>query len=130
MEISLPAFPPKKFFPLTVNQQEDRRLSLDKYIQTIGQNTAINSTELLNGFLLNAQLESAQYSIEDEKLDVFLMNGTKIDLSVTQTENSGQILKKVCKQIELDDKFHQYFSLFIVYQDEGNFISENALFKY
>ncbi|XP_058794452.1 sorting nexin-17 [Phymastichus coffea] len=122
MEIPLPPFPPKKFFPLTANQQEDRRLLLDKYIQTIGQNTTINSTELLNGFLLNAQLEGAVYPIEDENLDIFFMNGSQVNLNVTQAENSGKILRKVCKHIKLDDKFHQYFSLFIVYQDEGNFV--------
>lgn len=93
LDIPLPSFPPKKFFPLTVNQQEDRRLSLDKYIQTIGQNTNINNSELLNGFLLSAQLESAADGIEDENIDVFLMNGTKINLDVSITENSGQILK-------------------------------------
>ncbi|OXU28479.1 hypothetical protein TSAR_013359 [Trichomalopsis sarcophagae] len=122
LEVPLPSFPPKKFFPLTVNQQEDRRLSLDKYIQTIGQNTSINNSELLNGFLLSAQLESAVGLVEDENVDVFLMNGLKINLDVTVAENSGQILKKVCKQIKLDEKLCPYFSLFIVYQDEENFV--------
>lgn len=93
LEVPLPSFPPKKFFPLTVNQQEDRRLSLDKYIQTIGQNTSINNSELLNGFLLSAQLESAVGLVEDENIDVFLLNGLKINLDVTVAENSGQILK-------------------------------------
>ena len=101
LEVPLPSFPPKKFFPLTVHQQEDRRLSLDKYIQTIGQNTSINDSELLNGFLLSAQLESAAAVIEDENVSVFLMNGTKINLDVTVTDNSGQVLKVILHDFTL-----------------------------
>lgn len=93
LDIPLPYFPPKKFFPLTFNQQEERRLSLDKYIQTIGQNTSINNTELLNGFLLSAQLESAPGPIEDENIDIFFMNGTKVNFTVSAADNSGQVLK-------------------------------------
>lgn len=33
----VPGFPPKKFLPLTGSQLEDRRASLEKYIQT-GEN--------------------------------------------------------------------------------------------
>ena len=81
---------------MTVNQQEERKLALDKYIQTIGQNTSINNSEILNGFLLSAQIESATCPIENENIDVFLVNGTKINLDISATENSGQILK-VCE---------------------------------
>lgn len=95
--MSLPIFPPKKFFPLTPNQQEERRLALEKYIQSIGQNVAINNSEILNGFLLNAQQETVGdlSETETETLDIFLMNGSKISLNVSTREYSGEILK-VC----------------------------------
>jgi sorting nexin-17 len=109
LEIPLPSFPPKKFFPLTIHQQEDRRLSLDKYIQTIGQNTNINNSELLNGFLLSAQLESAAGSIEDNNIDIFLLNGTKINLDVTIAENSGQILK-----VKLNQGINFYYIRYMI----------------
>lgn len=93
LDISLPIFPPKKFFPLTVNQQEERRLALEKYIQSIGQNVSINNSEILNGFLLNAQQETVGGPSKNETLDVFLMNGSKVSLNVATGEHSGQVLK-------------------------------------
>lgn len=95
LDVPLPHFPPKKFFPLTANQQEDRRLALERYIQTIGQNTTINNSELLNGFLLNAQQESGDRSTENENFDVFLMNGQSITVKVSTADNSTNVLK-VC----------------------------------
>lgn len=93
LDISLPTFPPKKFFPLTITQQEERRLALEKYIQSIGQNIAINNSEILNGFLLNAQEETVGGPSKNETLDIFLMNGSKILLNVSTGEHSVQVLK-------------------------------------
>ncbi|XP_050445632.1 sorting nexin-17 [Cataglyphis hispanica] len=118
LDISLPIFPPKKFFPLTPNQQEERRLALEKYIQSIGQNVAINNSEILNGFLLNAQQETVGDLSETEILDIFLMNGSKISLNVPTGEYSGEILKKVYEHIKLVEKYHSHFALFIIIQDE------------
>ena len=92
-DVALPSFPPKKFFPLTNCQQEERRSELEKYIQGIGQNTKINNSSLLNGFLLNAQLESDKCKQETENIDIYLYNGSKVTLEVLNTEHSGQILK-------------------------------------
>ncbi|EFN80289.1 Sorting nexin-17 [Harpegnathos saltator] len=121
LDISLPIFPPKKFFPLTINQQEERRLALEKYVQSIGQNVAINNSEILNGFLLNAQQETVGGLSKNETLDIFLMNGSKISLNVSTGEHSGQILKALCKHVKLMDKYHSHFALFIIMQeDNGN----------
>lgn len=93
LDISLPAFPPKKFFPLTTNQQEDRRLSLEKYIQTIGQNPVVNNSGMLNGFLLNAQQETIGGPSNNEFMDIFLMNGCKITINVSTGDHSGSVLE-------------------------------------
>jgi sorting nexin-17 len=104
--MQLPIFPPKKLFPLTATQQEERRLALEKYIQSIGQNIAINNSEILNGFLLSAQLESADNLSEEETLDVFLMNGSKISLNVSPGEHSDEILKVCCSQLICTEKMN------------------------
>ncbi|XP_011634224.1 sorting nexin-17 [Pogonomyrmex barbatus] len=118
LDISLPIFPPKKLFPLTATQQEERRLALEKYIQSIGQNVDINNSEILSGFLLNAQWESADGLSENETLDIFLMNGSKISLNVSPGEHSNDVLKKVYKHINLAEKYHFHFALFVIIQDE------------
>ncbi|XP_012266714.2 sorting nexin-17 [Athalia rosae] len=121
LDVELPEFPPKKLFPLTLNQQEERRASLEKYIQTIGQNSTINSSELLNGFLLHAQQETAGENSTEETLEVFLINGYKITILASRREHSEQILMKVCHHIKLQDKHACYFALFLMHQeDDGN----------
>lgn len=93
LNISLPSFPPKKFFPLTTNQQEERRFSLEKYIQSIGQNTVVNNSGMLNGFLLNAQQETVGGPCNDEVMDIFLMNGNKIIVNVSTGDHSSNVLR-------------------------------------
>ncbi|XP_046825698.1 sorting nexin-17 [Vespa crabro] len=122
VDIPLPTFPPKKFFPLTMTQQEERRVGLEKYIQTIGQDPVINSSELLNGFLLNAQQEAVNGPFENEYLDVFLSNDYKVTINVSTKENSGQVLKKVYDSIMLLNHLHHYFALFIIVQEDNNAI--------
>ncbi|XP_012272921.1 sorting nexin-17 [Orussus abietinus] len=117
-DVQLPPFPPKKLFPLTVNQQEERRLLLEEYIQAVGQNSSINCSELLTGFLLNAQEETLGVSLENEKLNIYFMNDCKITLLVSTREHSGQILKKICRHIKLPELYDSYFSLFITVLEE------------
>ncbi|KAK9306931.1 hypothetical protein QLX08_002559 [Tetragonisca angustula] len=119
LDISLPTFPPKKFFSLTTNQQEERRLSLEKYIQTIGQNPVVSNSEILNGFLLNAQQETIRDPSNNEFIDIFLMNGCKITINVSTADHSGSVLE-VYKNLRLSEQYYSYFVLFIVAQDETN----------
>ncbi|XP_033331516.2 sorting nexin 17 isoform X1 [Megalopta genalis] len=120
LDISLPSFPPKKFFPLTTNQQEERRLSLEKYIQSIGQNELINNSGMLNAFLLNAQHETIGGFSDNESIDIFLMNGCKIIVNVSLGDHTGVVLKKVYKHLKLPEEYYPYFALFIVAQNDSN----------
>ncbi|XP_076662486.1 sorting nexin 17 [Halictus rubicundus] len=120
LDLSLPLFPPKKFFPLTINQQEERRLSLEKYIQSIGQNEVISNSGMLNAFLLNAQHETIGGFSDNESMDIFLMNGCKIIINVSLGDHTGVVLKKVYKHLKLPEQYYSYFALFIVAQNEGN----------
>lgn len=95
LDIPLLSFPPKKFFPLTINQQEERRLSLEKYIQSIGQNAVVNNSGMLNAFLLNAQQETIGGLSNNEFMDIFLMNGSKITINVSSGDYSGIVLKVI-----------------------------------
>lgn len=74
---------------------------MEKYIQSIGQNIAINNSEILNGFLLNAQQETIGGPSENESLDIFLMNESKITLNISTAEHSGQILKVAITDSEI-----------------------------
>ena len=86
---TLPSFPPKKLMPLTLNQLEDRRLGLEKYLQLLSQDPRVANGITFNGFLLAAQQETASEKSDEVDLDVYLMNDSKISirgLTVLQTE--------------------------------------------
>ncbi|XP_043465712.1 sorting nexin-17 isoform X4 [Leptopilina heterotoma] len=87
-------------------------------MQTLGQNTSIVKSRLLNAFLLNAQIETNGSTIKSENFNVYLYNWQKITLEVANTDNSKQILKKLCRHIKLPERYDSYFSLFITLQDE------------
>ncbi|KAL0102996.1 hypothetical protein PUN28_018357 [Cardiocondyla obscurior] len=46
------------------------------------------------------------------------MNGSKILLSISPGEHSGEVLKKVYDHLKLAEKYYFHFALFIVMQDE------------
>ena len=60
---------------------------------TVGQDPQLVNTDLFNGFLLSAQQETSCVKCQEVPLDVFLMNGYKISLSIMTTERSDQVLE-------------------------------------
>uniref|UniRef100_A0A182MY18 PX domain-containing protein n=1 Tax=Anopheles dirus TaxID=7168 RepID=A0A182MY18_9DIPT len=112
--IALPSFPPKKLLSLTPNQIEQRRLSLERYIQLVGQDPVLCRSELLRAFLLNAQQESSYTECSEVTLDVYLMNGYRISASVYTTDCTGKVLAKACALIDLPDERACYFALYLM----------------
>lgn len=117
---AVPTFPPKKLLSLTGGQLEERRLLLEKYIQSIGQDTELVCSELVRGFLLSAQHEtSGNEAAVAVPLDVYLMNGSKVIVDILTTDRSDQVLAKVCRQINLPAEYIGYFALFLVHREEA-----------
>ncbi|GFG30468.1 hypothetical protein Cfor_09310 [Coptotermes formosanus] len=120
---NLPVFPPKKLLPLSSSQLEERRAMLEKYIQSVGQDPQLVNTDLFNGFLLSAQQETSCEKCQEVPLDVFLMNGYKISLSIMTTERSDQVLEKACHQLSVPSEYVYYFSLFLIKREEDGDIT-------
>lgn len=115
---TLPPFPPKKLLPLSSQKLDERRLMLERYIQTASQNPAIANSDIFNSFLLNAQQETQKESPENVTLDIFLMNGHKISLNITSTDQTEDILEALASQIDLPDDFVYYFGLYLVKKED------------
>ena len=82
--------------PLTLNQLEDRRIGLEKYLQLLSQDPRVANGITFNGFLLAAQQETASEKSDEVDLDVYLMNDSKISirgLTVLQTEEVLEVSK-------------------------------------
>ncbi|XP_067929125.1 sorting nexin-17-like [Watersipora subatra] len=110
----IPPFPPKKLFSLNAQELEDRRLHLEKYIQMISQDHKIQNHQIFTGFFLNAQHETQSAPGEEVSLDVFLMNGHKITVKITSTDQTDLVHEAVCSSISLNDDFVYYFGLYLI----------------
>ncbi|XP_061709179.1 sorting nexin-17 [Cydia pomonella] len=108
----LPQFPPKKLF-LTSSQLEERRILLEKYIQLVGQNPMLANSELLITFLFSAQQETHSVRMHEVDIEISLMNGYRIPLSVSSTDSSSTILDIACNYINLPKELSKYFSLYL-----------------
>ncbi|XP_045528107.1 sorting nexin-17 [Pieris brassicae] len=108
----LPQFPPKKFF-LTSSQLEERRILLEKYIQLIGQNPVLANSGILMTFLLTAQQETHNVKVHVVDIEISLMNGYRIPLSVSSTDTSSTVLDIACNYVNLPKDLTKYFSLFL-----------------
>lgn len=107
----LPPFPPKKLLPLSMNQTEERRQSLEKYLQCISQDKTISNSSIFNLFLLEAQLESTRIKENQVHLDVELVNGQKIRLQIKAHDSADSVLQSICRILGLKDRYHAYFCL-------------------
>ncbi|XP_047030658.1 sorting nexin-17 [Helicoverpa zea] len=110
--IKLPQFPPKKLF-LTSSQLEERRILLEKYMQLVGQNPLFTTSDLLITFLFSAQQETHNVKMHEVEIEISLMNGYRIPLSVSSTDSSNTILDIACNYINLPKELVKYFSLYL-----------------
>lgn len=113
-DLVLPSFPAKKLLPLTQNQLEQRRSLLERYIQLIGQDPVFSKSELLRVFLLIAQKESAHIESHEVTVDVYLMNGYRIAVNCYTTDCTSKVLEKAAQNIDLDEQYVEYFTLFLL----------------
>ncbi|CAH1153480.1 unnamed protein product [Phaedon cochleariae] len=116
---AVPAFPPKKLLPLTGAQLEERRVQLEKYIQTIGQDSRLVTSELIIGFLLSAQQETTCEKKQDINLDIYTMNNYQIPVWVSSFDRTEQVLATAFKYINLPLEYLDYFSLYLVKKDNS-----------
>lgn len=132
---NLPLFPPKKLLPLTGGQLEERRVLLEKYIQTgiicftnwkehkyaqyilVGQDAKLVSSELLIGFLLSAQQETTCEKQQELQLEIYTSNNYEISVSVSTFDRTEKVLAKVFKHLNLPHEFMHYFALYIIKND-------------
>ncbi|XP_038207617.1 sorting nexin-17 [Zerene cesonia] len=108
----LPQFPPKKLF-LTSSQLEERRILLEKYVQLVGQNPILANSGILMTFLLSAQQETHNVKVHVVDIEISLMNGYRIPLSVSSTDTSSTVLDIACNYVNLHKDLTKYFSLYL-----------------
>lgn len=121
--LTLPQFPSKKLLPLTQNQLEQRRINLERYIQLIGQDPIFSKSELLRIFLLNAQQESSYIDSHETTLDVYLMNGYRIQVNCYTTDWASKVLEKAAQIVDLSPNYVHFFSLYLMRKEKDGGIT-------
>jgi sorting nexin-17 len=113
-------FPPKKLFHLSLRETDERRLLLERYLQSIVQNKSLISSSYLNNFFLNAQRETIlNECIEKtfpEKISFtfHLLNQHEITINNLSPYDSTNIVLDACIQkMQIDKEYLSYFSLFL-----------------
>uniref|UniRef100_UPI00398E7375 sorting nexin-17 isoform X7 n=1 Tax=Pristiophorus japonicus TaxID=55135 RepID=UPI00398E7375 len=110
----LPHFPPKKIFTLTATEVEQRREQLEKYIQSVRQDSLLGGSEAFNSFLRKAQQETQQIPTQEVQLDVYLSNGQKVKVNIFSSDQTEDVLEAVAVKLDLPDELVGYFSLFLI----------------
>ncbi|CAG0878831.1 unnamed protein product [Darwinula stevensoni] len=120
---TLPPFPPKRLFPLTSQQLEERRARLEKYIQGLSQDPRVSNSSLFNNFWVSTQRESRHMTLENVSLDVFLMNGSKLTQEVSTISPTHEVHQKVCERLGLPERLYPHFGLFLMQKQEDGGVS-------
>ncbi|KAI5754966.1 hypothetical protein M8J77_012996 [Diaphorina citri] len=111
---NVPSFPPKKLFPLSVIQIEERRTHLEKYMQSLAQSNLLRTCELVISFLLLAQQESYGEEIRDVSVEIYLMNNVQTTITIASNDSYSIVLERVCNELCLPNTYIYYFALFLV----------------
>ncbi|XP_043229978.1 sorting nexin-17-like [Amphibalanus amphitrite] len=118
---ALPTFPPKKLLHLNSEEVEERRMLLERYLQLVSQDSKVFSSEVFNGFLVSAQLETQSAAPEQVTLDVYLLNNYRISVTASSTLQTDDVLEKACQQINLPPRLTYYFGLFMMKKTEESY---------
>lgn len=79
----------------------------------VGQNPVLSNSDLLTTFLFSAQQETHGVRMHEVEIEISLMNGYRIPLSVSSIDSSNTILDIACNYINLPKELVKYFSLYL-----------------
>ena len=112
-------FPPKKLFDLSAEDIDERRILLERYLQSIVQRKEFVSCSCFNEFFLRAQCETCQMerliSTSSEKIlfNVSLLNEEQIHLENIPANLNGDQLFELCiNKFHIDNTYRSFFGLF------------------
>lgn len=116
-------FPPKRMFSLKGDSLNERRLLLEKYIQSVGQCQEIWTSGMFATFLHKAQQETRREETIPVSLDVYLTNGAKVSIDINSTDQTNDVLENAAACIGIPEDFVYYFGLYLMKNEENESLS-------
>ncbi|XP_069076660.1 sorting nexin-31 isoform X2 [Pleurodeles waltl] len=111
---SVPPFPPKFYLAMTKSMADERRCQLERYLQNVGNNQNISSSELFIHYFKDLQMDTFRIQEHKVNLDVYLPNGRRIRIDVQTSDSAERVLEVVSHKLELHRELTGYFSLFLI----------------
>jgi sorting nexin-17 len=109
----LDEFPAKRAFSLRAGQLEERRIGLERYLHSVCQDRAIQQSDILMEFLVAAQKASSGVTDKDVSMEIYLVNGKSVTVSLQSFDRSDEVLEKAAVKVELNASLTYYFSLYL-----------------
>lgn len=112
-------FPPKKFFHVSPEASEERRMQLQRFLQKVSQNPAIATGATFQTFLLNAQAEVQRGPEEEVQLEIYLCNGKSTTVDILSTHQTDDVLETAASVINIPPDLTYFFGLYLVEDPSG-----------
>ena len=135
--INIQPFPPKKVFSLSLRETDERRMLLERYLQSIVQHQSLICSTYFNEFFLNAQRETIlNESIEKTfpeyiNLPIHFLNKHEIIIENLSPNVNTLILLDACaNKIQLENDYVPYFSLFLYEIKDNQLNISRPLFSF
>ncbi|KAL5479181.1 hypothetical protein EMCRGX_G022672 [Ephydatia muelleri] len=109
----LDPFPSKKILKMSPLDLEERRVDLERFLASLAQDSRINRNNLLPEFFLAAQHASCGVPMQTVQLEVYLINDKKLPISVSNYNNSDEVLETMCQKLKMAPNLTYYFALFL-----------------
>jgi sorting nexin-17 len=135
--LNIQPFPPKKILSLSLRETDERRLLLERYLQSIVQIKSIISSSYFNEFFLNAQRETFLHQSinktlpEKVNITIHLLNQHEIIIeNLSPYDNTTKVLDACANKIQLENEYLSYFSLFLYEQIDKQLNLIRPLFSF
>ena len=111
-------FPAKKFFNLTPDQIQLRRVSLESYMRAVIILPNIFTLPALIDFFRMAQQNTYQLNMVSAELPVFLPNGDSFTVDILSTDTTEEVLLLIVNKLDFPPELMHHFNLFLSHEED------------
>ncbi|XP_078541707.1 sorting nexin-31 isoform X2 [Lissotriton helveticus] len=113
---------------MTKSMADERRYQLERYLQNVGNNQNISSSELFICYFKDLQMDTFRIQEHKVDLDVYLPNGRRIRIDVQTSDSAERVMEIVSHKLDLHRELTGYFSLFLI-QDPSTVLKRVVEFE-
>ncbi|KAG8570378.1 hypothetical protein GDO81_011248 [Engystomops pustulosus] len=113
----LPKFPPKYYLAMTESMAEERRVTLEQYLQGVVSDSVISGSDVFITGLKKFQLETFKLPCIKVVLKVYLPDGRQVNVDSKTSDSAERVLEAALYTLNVSRELVEYFGLFITHKD-------------